>query len=80
MVLGGLIRDQSSTRDTGVPLLKDIPGVGKLFSATDDQSSRTELIVLITPRVIANEQDTDAITQEYKQKMIGLRPIPLSNL
>ena len=80
VVLGGLIRDQSSTRDTGVPLLKDIPGVGKLFSATDDQSSRTELIVLITPRVIANEQDTDAITQEYKQKMIGLRPIPLSNL
>jgi len=80
VVLGGLIRDQSSTRETGVPLLKDIPGFGKLFSNTEDGSTRTELIVLLTPRVIANEKDTDAITQEYKEKMIGLRPIPLSQL
>ena len=80
VVLGGLIRDQSSTRETGVPLLKDIPGFGKLFSNTDNVSQRTELIVLITPRVISNEKDTDAITQEYREKMIGLRPIPLSQL
>jgi hypothetical protein len=37
-------------------------------------------VVLITPRVIANEKDTDAISQEYKEKMIGLRPIPLNQL
>jgi len=80
VVLGGLIRDQSSNRETGVPVLKEIPGVGKLFSTTDNQLQRTELIVLITPRVISNEKDTDAITREYRDKMIGLRPIPLSQL
>jgi general secretion pathway protein D len=80
VVLGGLIREQSSNRETGVPLLKDIPAIGKLFSTTTDVSKRTELIVLITPRVISNGHDTDAITQEYREKMIGLRPIPLSQL
>ncbi|MGK0374575.1 MAG: general secretion pathway protein D [Arenicella sp.] len=80
VVLGGLIREQSSSREAGVPLLKNIPALGKLFSTTTDVSKRTELIVLITPRVISNGQDTDAITQEYRQKMIGLRPIPLSQL
>lgn len=80
VVLGGLIRDQNSNRDAGIPLLKDIPGLGKLFSTTTNVSKRTELVVLITPRVITNEKDTDAITQEYKEKMIGLRPIPLSQL
>jgi len=80
VVLGGLIRDQDSNREAGVPVLKDIPGVGKLFSTTDNLSTRTELIVLITPRVISNEKDTDAITQEYRQKMIGLKPIPLNQL
>lgn len=80
VVLGGLIREQSSTRDTGVPVLKDIPALGKLFSTTTDVSKRTELIVLITPRVISNSHDTDAITNEYREKMIGLRPIPLNQL
>ncbi|MBL4671107.1 MAG: type II secretion system secretin GspD [Arenicella sp.] len=80
VVLGGLIREQSSNRETGVPLLKDIPVLGKLFSTTTDVSKRTELIVLITPRVISNGDDTDAITKEYREKMIGLRPIPLSQL
>jgi general secretion pathway protein D len=80
VVLGGLIREQTSNREAGVPLLKDIPAIGKLFSTTNNESKRTELIILITPRVIYNQQDTDAITKEYRQKMIGLRPIPLSEL
>ena len=80
VVLGGLIREQTTNREAGIPLLKDIPGLGKLFSNTSNLSKRTELVVLITPRVITNEKDTDAISQEYKEKMIGLRPIPLSQL
>lgn len=80
VVLGGLIRDQSSDRDAGIPFLKNIPGVGKLFSNTSTVAKRTELVVLITPRVIASEQDTDAITQEFKSKMLGLRPLQLNQL
>ncbi len=80
VVLGGLIRDQESSRDAGVPLLKDIPGVGKLFSTTGTSSNRTELVVLITPRVISNEKNAEAITREYQQKMLGLKPLNLHKL
>lgn len=80
VVLGGLIREQNSNREAGVPLLKNLPIIGKLFSNTNNKTQRTELIVLITPRVISNEDDTDAITKEYRTKMIGLRPIPLNQL
>ncbi|MEO0368640.1 MAG: type II secretion system secretin GspD [Pseudomonadota bacterium] len=80
VVLGGLIREQQSDRDAGVPLLKDLPALGKLFSNVENVSQRTELVVLITPRVVTNQADTDAITNEFKQKMIGLRPITLDQL
>ena len=80
VVLGGLIREQDSVRDSGVPLLKNIPGFGKLFSNTSNRVQRTELVVLITPRVILNEQDTDSITEEYQRKMIGLRPIRVGEM
>lgn len=80
VVLGGLIREQDSTSDSGVPLLKDIPGLGKLFSTTNNRVQRTELVVLITPRVVLNQNDTDAITQEYQSKFVGLRPIRVGDL
>lgn len=80
VVLGGLIREQQSLSDSGVPVLKNLPGVGKLFSTTNDNVLRTELVALITPRVINNRQDTESITREYSEKMLGLQPILLSEL
>lgn len=80
VVLGGLIREQQSLSDSGVPVLKSLPGVGKLFSTTNDNVLRTELVALITPRVINNRQDTESITREYSEKMLGLQPILLSEL
>lgn len=80
VVLGGLIREQTSSRDSGVPILKNIPGLGKLFSTTSNRLQRTELVALITPRVIVSGEQTQAITQEYRQKLLGLKPIPISDL
>ena len=80
VVLGGLIREQSSVREAGVPVLKEIPGLGKLFSTTSNTSQRTELVVLITPRVISSGHDASAITEEYRQKLLGLKPIPLQRM
>ncbi|MFT7528346.1 MAG: general secretion pathway protein D [Arenicella sp.] len=77
VVLGGLIREQDSKRESGIPILKDIPGLGKLFSSTNNTKQRTELVVLITPRVITTGPDANAITEEYQRKFLGLKPIPL---
>jgi general secretion pathway protein D len=52
IMLGGLISENTSKSNTKVPLLGDIPGLGALFRGQKDSTSKTELIILITPRVI----------------------------
>jgi general secretion pathway protein D len=69
LVLGGLIRDNSVTGKSGVPILQDLPIVGSLFSANTTNVNRTELLVMITPRVVRTEQDVGRVGRELKDKM-----------
>jgi len=73
VVLGGLIRDNTSTGKSGVPLLMDIPVLGNLFSTTTDVSARTELLIFITPRVLDSDRELQDITNEMRQRMRGLK-------
>ena len=52
ILIGGLIKSTSGQRRIGVPLLGDVPGLGKLFSNNEHTGSSTETIVLITPRIV----------------------------
>lgn len=74
LVLGGLIRDNTTSGKNGVPLLQDIPLIGSLFSATAKRTDRTELLVIITPRVVRTPQDLRQIGQELKNSMKALYP------
>ncbi len=56
VVLGGLITDQETRVQTGIPFLKDVPGLGYLFSTTKKDVTRRELIVMIQPFIIDNKQ------------------------
>lgn len=49
IVLGGLIKDNSTVGKAGVPLLQDIPVLGNLFGTNSNTSNRTELLVVLTP-------------------------------
>jgi len=73
--LAGLITDNRNDSDAGLPWLKDLPLVGWLFGVTNNQLTRTELIMLITPHVIRGRQDADAVTQELRQKLRLTIPI-----
>lgn len=53
VVIGGIMKDTGSTSDTGVPYLKDVPVLGWLFKKSSWQKNFEELVVFITPRVIA---------------------------
>jgi type IV pilus secretin PilQ/predicted competence protein len=53
VVIGGIMKDTSSNSDSGVPYLKDIPVLGWLFKKSSWQKDFEELVVFITPRVIA---------------------------
>jgi len=52
IVLGGLIRTKKTKSVSGVPVLKDVPGLGALFRSTSENPTRVELIVLIRPTVL----------------------------
>ena len=74
IVLGGLIQDTQTNAESGIPILRRIPVVGKLFGQTRDEVRRTELLVMITPRVIRNRNEAKAVTEEFKRKLRGITP------
>ena len=72
VVLGGLIRDNESQGRSGIPLLMDIPVVGSLFSTTNKDNSRTELLIFISPRVVEGEDELRDLNLEMRRRMKGL--------
>jgi general secretion pathway protein D len=75
VVLGGLIQDRVEQRDTGVPILHRLPIIGPLFGVTDTINDRTELLVVLTPRVIRNPEQARAVTEELRRRLRGLVPL-----
>lgn len=71
VLLGGLISNNKSEGNAGVPLLKDIPLVGHVFRTDTEQSDRTELIILITPYIIADDNDAAAVTDAFRKQLGG---------
>ena len=69
IVLGGLIRDNKTVNTTGIPLLSDIPTVGEAFKTHSNTTLRSELIVIITPKVVWNRSDVREATEEVQSKM-----------
>jgi len=62
VLLAGLISRSSGDGNAGVPLLKDIPGLGALFGARSSDSGETELLVMITPYVINDDFEAETIS------------------
>jgi type II secretory pathway component GspD/PulD (secretin) len=64
ILIAGLIKTSSNTRRMGIPVLGDIPGIGRLFSNNDEVGSKSETIVIITPRIVpatANGVDEESM-------------------
>jgi general secretion pathway protein D len=69
VVLGGLILETTSEGESGIPLLKNIPVLGKLFSTTSEDVFRTELIVTVSPTLIENQREMRKVTEELRTRM-----------
>ena len=74
VALGGLIRETSTDAQSGIPLLMRIPLLGKAFSSTTKITRRTELLVLITPRVINNAYESNLALESLKSEFNNLVP------
>jgi len=69
IVLGGLIRENKSKASSGIPWFARLPIIGFIFGQTQDAFDKTELIILLTPKVIVDLDDVDTVTDEFKLKV-----------
>ena len=72
VILGGVIDEKFIDKNTGIPWFKDLPYIGPLFGQTERSSVKTELIVLITPKVVQNKKDARRVTREYQRRLPSL--------
>jgi hypothetical protein len=69
VVIGGLMSDDVSDGEAGIPYLKDIPVLGHLFKQSSSEHRRTNLLIFITPRVIKDQFDHRELTLNARDKL-----------
>jgi general secretion pathway protein D len=77
VILGGFIKDSHSVSDSGVPYLKDIPGLGFLFKSSSFSSQRQELIMLMRPTVLPSPEVAAVVATEERNKLSGVKQAEL---
>lgn len=75
VALGGMIRESRSNGGSGIPYLRRIPLLGQAFGSTAKNSLRTELIVLLTPKVIRSTAESDQTMQELRDQFRRLQSV-----
>lgn len=68
ILLGGLIREQNSKGRSGIPILHQVPVLGNLFGRTNNSAQRTELLVMITPHVVRDTQQSRNVAAEIREQ------------
>jgi len=76
VLLAGLISESGSETSSNVPFLSKLPGLGWLFSSDAKKSEKTELVLLITPRILETPEQWDAVRSSLSK---GLRYLDLGN-
>ncbi|MFC1468195.1 type II secretion system protein GspD, partial [Verrucomicrobiota bacterium] len=71
LVLGGLIQRKDVEYSIGVPILSRIPIIKYLFSRNVKSKVGSEILMILTPRVIENVSQADSLTAEYRNKVLG---------
>jgi general secretion pathway protein D len=71
IVIGGLIREDTTFSRSGIPFLSKIPILGWLFGTTNDDKQRVEIIILLTPRVVKNQQEARSVADTFIDNMAG---------
>ena len=73
LVIGGIITDNRRKTRIGIPLLMELPVLGPFFRTDLERSERTELVILITPRVIRNRSEGERVTERFLRSVRAVR-------
>lgn len=69
VILGGLISERNAQGETKVPVLGDIPLIGKAFKSESDSTEKTELVMIVTPKVIRSSDEWDKLLTEFSESL-----------
>ena len=69
VVLGGLIRENAANNENGVPWFHKAPIIGPLFGTTEKTRDRTELLVILTPRALYNDEELRQASDEMRDQI-----------
>ena len=72
VLIGGIIDDSINGARTGVPYLMDVPVLGRFFRKDSDMTTRTELLITITPYVVHNREEAQQVTDDFSSRIEGL--------
>jgi general secretion pathway protein D len=75
VLIGGIIDDSVQHTRSGIPYLMDIPALGRLFRSDSDTLDRTELLITITPSVIRSRDEARTVTEDYADRIQGLKDL-----
>ncbi|MEA1918823.1 MAG: hypothetical protein U9N52_03200, partial [Campylobacterota bacterium] len=67
VIIGGLISDKERTSNVGIPLLKDIPYLGALFGYTETSKEEINLVIILTPYIVRNNEDLPRVRKLLNQ-------------
>ena len=73
VMLGGLISENKASGSSGTPVLSKIPLLGSLFKSESESADRTELVMLVTPRVIENLESWDDLLLDFSETLRHLK-------
>jgi MSHA biogenesis protein MshL len=74
VIIGGLMQENITKDESGIPVLSKIPGLGALFRHTRSSSRKSELVILLRPQVIASPADWEASLEASRQRINQLAP------
>lgn len=74
VVIGGLMQEKTTKDEAGVPVLGKIPGLGALFRHTKSVSTKSELVILLRPQVIASQGDWESMIEASRQRLDRMAP------
>ena len=77
IVMGGLIQETGRSGKSGLPVLHEVPVFGNLFGTTKTDSTRTELLVVLTPRVVRSDVEITEVGADLRDRMRALQRLPL---
>ncbi|MEO7797275.1 MAG: secretin N-terminal domain-containing protein, partial [Opitutaceae bacterium] len=75
IVLAGLIRENRRRSSDGIPLLSKIPIIGAAFGTQTFNRERTELVLVITPKIVSDTTQARAVTDELRSKLPLLKSL-----